>query len=347
MIRDDPFVWHLNTLNPIFTLPSPEKCLCHVGRGRHVTTTAGPVDVNVLALGEVRVGTLGLDAEGVGTEVVTLGLQQVGGQILGAVAVVEAEGSGESRQRDTPESRLADHVAPAVLSLVNSLSEEMVEQQVLKVGVVAVSVGDVLEENGADDAATAPHQSDRRLVQLPVVLLGGILDEHEALSVGNNLGGVQGLLEVIDEGSLVTSEVGSGATEDAVGTATLVFEGRKATGKDSLADQSDRHTEVQSIDGGPLAGALLAGLVEDLLNEGNTIVVVVVEDVASDFNEEGVQNTGVPLGEDITNLLARHTETTLHDIVGLSSRSVSYLFRITSHKHTSQISCMSPYSIPL
>lgn len=134
--------------------------------------------MNVLALGEVLVGVLGLDTEGVGTEVVTLGLQQVGRQVLGAVAVVEAEGSGESRQRNAPESRLADNVAPAALGVVNGLSEEIVEQKVLEVGVVAVGVGDVLKEDRANDAATTPHQGNGGLVELPAVLLGSLYETN-------------------------------------------------------------------------------------------------------------------------------------------------------------------------
>lgn len=58
-----------------------------VGRGRDVAATAGPVDVNVLALGVLVAGKLGLDVEGVGTEVITLGLEKVGGEVLGAVTV--------------------------------------------------------------------------------------------------------------------------------------------------------------------------------------------------------------------------------------------------------------------
>lgn len=130
--------------------------------------------MDVLALGEGLAGVLGLDAESVSAKVITLGLQQVGGQVLGAVAVVEAEGSGEGRQRNTPDSRLADNVAPAALGGVNGLGEELIEEQVLEVGVVAVSVGNVLEEDGADNAATTPHESDGRLVQLPAVLLSGL-----------------------------------------------------------------------------------------------------------------------------------------------------------------------------
>jgi hypothetical protein len=130
--------------------------------------------VDVLALGEGLAGVLGLDAESVGTEVVTLGLEEVGRQVLGAVAVVEAESGGEGGSGDTPESSLADHVTPAGLGVVDGLVEEVVEEQVLEVGVVAVGLGDILEEDGADNAATTPHEGNGGLVELPLVLLGSL-----------------------------------------------------------------------------------------------------------------------------------------------------------------------------
>ena len=58
-------------------------------------------------------------------------------------------------------------VSPAGLGVVNSLVEEVVKQQVLEVGVGAEGLGDVLEENGSDDAATTPHEGDVGLVELP------------------------------------------------------------------------------------------------------------------------------------------------------------------------------------
>jgi hypothetical protein len=64
--------------------------------------------VNVLALLVCLVGVLGLDPEGVCAEVITLRLQKVGRKVLGAVSVVEAERSAESRGWDTPESTLGD-----------------------------------------------------------------------------------------------------------------------------------------------------------------------------------------------------------------------------------------------
>lgn len=111
-----------------------------VGRRRHVASPAGPVDVDVLALGVRLAGVLGLDAEGVGTEVVALGLEEVGGQVLGSVAVVEGQSGAEGGGGDAPESTLGDNISPARLSLVDGLVEEVVEEQVLKVGVGAVTV---------------------------------------------------------------------------------------------------------------------------------------------------------------------------------------------------------------
>lgn len=255
-------------------------------RSRDVSTPSGPVDVDVLALLVGLVGVLGLDPEGVGTEVVTLRLQQVGGQVLGAVSVVEAESGAESRGGDTPESTLGNDVSPPGLSLVDSLAEEVVEQQVLELGVLAVSLGDLLQEDGADNASTAPHEGNLGLVQLPLVLLGGVLDQHESLGVRDDLGCVKSLLEVVDECLAVAREAGGGAVQKTGGTATLLLERTQATSEDSLSDQSNGHTEVERIDGGPLSGTLLTSRVHDLLNDGNTIVVVLVHDVTGNLDQE-------------------------------------------------------------
>ena len=144
-----------------------------------------------------------------------------------------------------------------------------------------------------------------------------VLHEHEALGVRDDLGGVKGLLKVVDELLLVTREVGAGALEELGGTATLLLEGRQAAREDRLADEGDGHAEVESVDGGPLTGTLLASRVHDLLEKRRTVLVVEVENVTGDLNKEGVKDTLVPLGEDITHLLVGETKTTLHDVVGL------------------------------
>ena len=303
-----------------------------VGGGRNVATPSCPVDVDVLALLVLLVGVFRLDAEGVGTEVVTLGLQQVGGQVLGAVAVVEGQSGAESRCGNTPESTLGDDVSPAGLSLVDSLVEEVVEEQVLEVGVSTVGLGDVLQEDGADNASTTPHEGNLGLVKLPAVLLGGVLDQHETLSIRDNLGGVKGLLEVVDESLLVASEAGAGSVKETSGAATLSLEGGQAAGEDSLADKSDGHTKVESVDGGPLAGTLLTSRVHDLLDDGDTVLVVLVHDIAGDLDQERVEDTGVPLGEDVTDLLVAETETALHDVVGFADQlHVTVLDTVVDH----------------
>lgn len=291
--------------------------------------------MDVLALGVLVAGVLGLDAEGVGTEVVTLGLEHVGGEILGAVAVVEGQSGAEGGSGDTPDGALGDNVTPAVLGGVDGVVEEVVEEKVLKVGVAAVGVGDVLEEDGTDDAATAPHEGDLGLLELPAVVLGSLrervslgwklescqitygLHEHEALGVGDDLGGVKGLLKVGDELLAVAGEVRGGTLELLAGAGALGLEGRKAAREDSLANESHGLAHVKGVDGGPLAGTLLASRVEDLLEEGSAILVVVVHDVAGDLNEERVKHALVPLSEDVTDLLVGHANTTLHDVVGL------------------------------
>lgn len=303
-----------------------------IGGGGNVSTPSCPVDVDVLALLVLLVGVFGLDAEGVGTEVVTLGLQQVGGQVLGTVTVVEAERGAESGCGDTPEGTLGNDVSPASLSIVDSLVEEVVEEQVLEVGVGTVGLGDVLQEDGADDASTAPHEGNLGLVELPVVLLGSVLDQHETLSVGDDLGGVESLLEVVDESLLVSSEARAGSVKETSGTATLSLERGQAASEDGLSDESDGHAEVESVDGGPLAGTLLTSRVHDLLDNGNTIVVVLVHDVAGDLDQERVEDATVPLSEDITDLLVAETETALHDVVGLADQlHVTVLDTVVDH----------------
>ena len=116
---------------------------------------------------------------------------------------------------------------------MNRLVKEVIKQQVLEVRVGSVRLCDILEEDGADDAATAPHERDLGLVEFPGVLLGRVLDEHEALRVRDDLGGVQRLLQVVDELLLVAAEGGHGwALEDLGGACALGLEGGEAAGED-------------------------------------------------------------------------------------------------------------------
>ena len=147
-----------------------------------------------------------------------------------------------------------------------------------------------------DNATTTPHGSDTGVVQVPAVHLGGLAHEHEALGVRDDLGSVKSLLKVVDKLLLVALEglAGRGGN-DLGGAATLLLEGREASGEDGLTDEGDGHTVVESVDGGPLAGTLLASGIQDLADDGDTVSVVELEDVTGDLDEERVEHALVPL----------------------------------------------------
>ena len=65
-----------------------------------------------------------------GTEVVALGLQQVGGQVGRAVAIVVGEGAHESRQRHAVDGRHRNDLSPCLVVGRHDASEVAIEQQV-------------------------------------------------------------------------------------------------------------------------------------------------------------------------------------------------------------------------
>ena len=138
----------------------------------------------------------GTDPESVGAKVITLSLDEVGGQSLGPVAVKERQGGGVGRDGDTPQDRLGNDAPPSGLSLGNGLQEEGRGEQVFELGVFTVRGGNVAQKDRLDDAPTAPHGGDTGIVEVPVVDLGGLAHEHKALGVRDDLGGVKGLLKV-------------------------------------------------------------------------------------------------------------------------------------------------------
>lgn len=315
--------------------------LSAVGTGRDTSTSSSPVGVVVLALG-VLVGALSWEhTESVGTEVVSLGLEETGGEDFCAVAVVEGQGSREGGEWDTEQDTLCNDSSPSVLSLVDGLVEEVVEEQVLELWGLAVGVGDVLEEDGSDDAATSPHGGNVAVVELPSLLLGCCVHEDEALRVGDDLGGIQSLLEVVNKLLLVALEwLDLWAGKDLGGAASLLLEGGKAAGEDGLTNECDGLSEVKSVNGCPLSSSLLSSRVEDLVDEGHTVVVVESENVSGDLDEERVENAVVPLLEDVGNLWLLETETSLEDIVGLADElHVSVLDTVVDHLDVMSCSC--------
>ena len=96
-----------------------------------------------------------------------MSLEEVSGDNLAPVTIEEGKSSGESGGGDTPENSLSNDSPPAGLSLVNSLVEEVVEEQGLELAVLLVSCGDVTKEDTLDDTSSTPHLSNTSVVQVP------------------------------------------------------------------------------------------------------------------------------------------------------------------------------------
>jgi hypothetical protein len=72
---------------------------------------------------------------------------------------------------------------------------------------------------------------------------------------------------------------------------------------------------VKSSNGCPLASAFLPSLVQDLSNEGNVIIIVELQDIRGDLNEEGIEDTLVPLLKYVCDLLLMQAKATLEDVI--------------------------------
>jgi hypothetical protein len=74
-------------------------------------------------------------------------LEQVGGNNSTAVPVEESESSAEGRSGDTPEDSLGDDAPPSGLCIVDSLVEEVVEEEGFEFRVLPVRFGNVTKED--------------------------------------------------------------------------------------------------------------------------------------------------------------------------------------------------------
>ena len=172
-------------------------------------------------------------------------------------------------------------------------------------GLAAYGGGDLVEEAGADDAAAAPDRRDRAEVDRPAVLGGAGLDLVEALGVGDDLRGVERLLDVVGEAlAAAPSSAAPGSPgRPAGGVAQLAVAGQRAR-EDGLGDAGDRDAEVERGLHRPAAGALLLGLVGDDVDERLAGVGVDVrEHLGGDLDQVGVEaRPAFQLAEDVGDL---------------------------------------------
>ena len=270
-----------------------------------------------------------------GAEEVALGLEQVGGQALAAVAVVVLQACGHAGSGNSVLHRHAKHVAPALLSLGEFAGEVGIEQDVGDGGVLVERLLDLAEEHAADDAAAPPHQGDAAVVQVPSVLLRGSAHQGIPLRIGNYLRGEEGLAEILQERGTVPGVLRGFRAFEYLGCGhTLLLLCGEAAGEDGLADQCQRHSLVEGGDGGPFAGALLAGGVEDVVQHVAAVLILLREDVAGDLHEVAVEVALVPLGEGRVHLLIAHAEDILHYMVAFADKlDVAVLDAVVHHLH--------------
>lgn len=253
-----------------------------------------------------------------GAEVIALGLEQVCGQAFTAEAIEEGERGAERGNGDAFADCAGDDFTPGALAVFDGLFEEGVEQEVLEFGFAVEGAFDIAEEGATDDAASAPHEGDSAVVEFPAVFFGGGSEEHVALGVGDDFGGVEGFSDIFDPGGAVSGKFGVRAAVGFCGGGALVFHGGDATGVDCFGDESDGDAEVLGGDDCPFSGALLTCGIEDFVDERGAVIVFEAEDIAGDFDEVGVEFPCVPICEDGVHFVSGHAEAVFHEVIGFT-----------------------------
>src|SRR5581483_2526760 len=168
-----------------------------VGRRRDASAAAGPVGVEELP------ARLVYALVGVSTEEVALGLQEIRWKTASPVAVEEGECCGEGRHGNAELHALDDGTPPGALVLVDGRGEEVIEEEILELGIFVVGFLDLAEELAADNAAAAPHERDATHVEVPALLFAGFAQKHVTLRVADHLRAVESAAHVLDEACTV------------------------------------------------------------------------------------------------------------------------------------------------
>ena len=114
----------------------------------------------------------------------------------------------------------------------------------------------------------------------------------------------------------------------------LLLERREGAGEHRLGEQRGGDAQLQGVGPGPLAGALLAGRVQDLVQQGRSFVVPEGQDVGGDGDQVGVQLPPVPAGEHLAHPPGLQAEQLAQQVVGLADElHVPVLDAVVHHLH--------------
>ena len=164
------------------------------------------------------------------------------------------------------------------------------------------------------------------------MLLGGGGDEGEPLGVADDLRGVEGVVDRLHE-PVVGVDPGLRPGEQRRRRRPVLGERRDHPGVDRLGDQGGGRSQVHRGDDRPLAGALLPGGVEDLLNPGPGLVDD-GEDGGGDLDQERPEHPAVPLPEDRCHLGVSQPQAGAEQVVRLGDElHVAVLDAVVHHLH--------------
>ena len=160
---------------------------------------------------------------------------------------------------------------------------------------------------------------DSAVIQVPAQGLIHRAQQHVPLGVGNNLGCIEGLLHVVEAQGRAIERL-TGAGQNGRGAEAFLLQRGKETRKDGLADQRQRRPVVQRRHRRPLAGALLAGRVQDLVDQCIAPLVAEGQDVPRDFYQIGIQRPFVPAAKGLAHLIVVEPRTGLQEVTGLADQ---------------------------
>ena len=257
---------------------------------------------------------------GVRAEIVALGLRQVLGQAFAAIRINVTEGRGKAQDRDAGANGLADDGPQGGCLLVHNRRKEAVHEEIHEVRLPAIGRGDRVEKFGTDDAAAFPNPRDLGELQAIVVFLRRLTHQGEALRVATDDGDIKGVAQGLQDRRLVGRGLGRRPFQNPGRRDALLLEGREDAALDGHVDRRNGDAQVHRVLAGPLAGAFLAGLVEDEVHEGLAGVGIFRREVDDgDLHQVAAQFGGVPLGDSLAHLVGLHAEDRPHDVVHLGN----------------------------
>ena len=153
-------------------------------------------------------------------------------------------------------------------------------------------------------------------MQIPMVFLCCLVQNIKALGIRTDLGGVQGLLDVVDQGLLVAGKRLHIGGQQPAGLYPALLGSGHAACKDGLRHSGRRYAKLQGLLAGPFAGALLPGAVQDHIHHGLAgLFIGLAENIRRNLDEIAVQYALVPFFEDLGHFRRRHAEQLTHQKV--------------------------------